>query len=557
MISAGRVRTLTTVRLTALKILVVTVGVAFAAPAGYVIWRNYTYDANFIELISSPRILGALERSLRLAVTVSISAALLGVGLAWLVTRTDIVMRRSATAILVLPLVYPSFLGAAAFQRTMSSGGLIDRALKTFDTAITSTFGLETSIAAAGFGYNVRGFWGAWLILTLFTYPYVFMPVAARLTRLSCASEESARLLGDNTAAILRKIVWPQIAPSTAAGTLLVFLYCISDYGAVQMMRYDTLTRAIAMNHLARPDMAFGLSLVLLVVAITVVIAQRRLLHISQNTRVERNETTSLGTPKTSTYPLGKWRTPASAATALVALAAVGLPLIAIIEWAYRGVLRAQQGHHLSISTQRIFQATLNTAEISLLGAAATIVLVAPVARLRSRSQTRIGTATHTIIISGYAIPGILVALALRFWTLRASQIGDLLYDSMLLFVLAYALRFGSLALATLTISFSSVPRILKRAAATLGATPLRRFVTIDAALILPGVAAAFGLVLLSVMKELPIALFVSPLGYRTLAARIFTSFEEAFVAEAGIMACILVAISATLSWLLLIRRSV
>ena len=69
-----------------------------------------------------------------------------------------------------------------------------------------------------------------------------------------------------------------------------------------------------------------------------------------------------------------------------------------------------------------------------------------------------------------------------------------------------------------------------------------------------PGIPK-FG-VLLSTMKELPISLIVAPLGYPTLTTRIFGSFEDAFVAEAGIMAVVLVAMSGALSWLLVLRRA-
>jgi iron(III) transport system permease protein len=62
--------------------------------------------------------------------------------------------------------------------------------------------------------------------------------------------------------------------------------------------------------------------------------------------------------------------------------------------------------------------------------------------------------------------------------------------------------------------------------------------------------------VLLSVMKELPISLLVSPLGFSTLTTRIFSSFEDAFVAEAGIMAVVLVLLSSVLSWFLVLRRA-
>ena len=57
-------------------------------------------------------------------------------------------------------------------------------------------------------------------------------------------------------------------------------------------------------------------------------------------------------------------------------------------------------------------------------------------------------------------------------------------------------------------------------------------------------------------MKELPISLLISPIGFRTLATRIFGSFQEAFVAEAGVMALVLVIMSSLLTWFLVLRQA-
>ena len=85
--------------------------------------------------------------------------------------------------------------------------------------------------------------------------------------------EESARLLGRGPAATFRAVVLPQARAAIAAGGLLVFLYVIADFGAVQLLRYDTLTRAIYANRLIDPPVAAALSLVLGVLAILVVLA--------------------------------------------------------------------------------------------------------------------------------------------------------------------------------------------------------------------------------------------------------------------------------------------
>ena len=142
----------------------------------------------------------------------------------------------------------------------MNPGGLLNR--------FFSTVGVDQTI-------EMRGFFGAWLVLTLFCYPYVYLPVAARFRQLPRSLEESSRVLGQTPIRTFRKIILPQAGPVIAAGTLIVFLYTISDFGAVQLMRYDTLPRSIFTAQLANQSVALALSLILLLLAGVIVLSER------------------------------------------------------------------------------------------------------------------------------------------------------------------------------------------------------------------------------------------------------------------------------------------
>ena len=507
----------------------------FAFPGLYLIWRNFTSRADPLGLLFANQTLQPLWRTLRLAILVSISAACLGTALAWLTTRTDLPFRRLWRVVLPIPLVFPTFIGAAAFIRTLNPGGLAND--------LFGSIGVNQTP-------ELHGLFGAWLVLTLFCYPYVYLPVAARLRQLPGSFEQTARLLGDSIPQLFRRVVLRQISGSLTAGTLLVFLYTISDFGAVQLMRYDTLTRAIESNYLARPPMAFALSLILLAFAGFVVAVERRI-----NRRLP--EVTTHRAHEAARYELGGWKSPAillvGATFALSTLA----PITALLDWASDGLLRTQRGGRpLTINPSQVFEATANTLSSSVATGVVALIAIIPIAILAGRYRDRIGRFTHSVVIATFAVPGILIALSLRFWTLRSGFVGDLLYDSMPLLIFAYVLRFGSLAMGIAVVSVKAVPNRLHDAAATLGADKWRSFRSVDLPTMRPGLLAAGGLVVLSTMKELPISLIVAPIGFPTLTTRIFGSFEEAFVAEAGIMALVLVCASAVLSWFLVLRRA-
>ncbi len=519
----------------ALKVTALITAFLFACPGLYLIWRNITSDSDPLGLLFSEQTLSPLMRTINLTVLVTLSAAILGTGLAWLTIRTDLPSRRVLKLILPLPLVFPTFVGAAAFIRTLNPGGIANNLLE--------NIGIDRTL-------ELHGLFGAWLVLTLFTYPYVYLPVAARLKNLPSSLEESARLLGDSGRATFRKVILPQIASSLFAGSLLVFLYTISDFGAVQLMRYDTLTRAIWTTRLNNQPVSFALALILLSLAAFAVIVEtlfsRKFRKPDFATQVEVILT-----------PLKKWKSLAVSVSWLIVFLALITPTIALGDWAADGLLREfRGGRPLFIEFEDIIKPTINTAWISMLTAVIAAVIVLPVSYLVAKYRSPIGNTTNAVMTSTFAMPGLLIALSMFFWTLRTSWAAEHLRGTIVILIFAYLVRFSAQALAPARAAVASIPESMEDASQVLGASKIKRFFSIDLPVVTPGLLAGSGLVLMSTMKELPITLLVAPFEFPTLTTKIFQSFEDAFVAEGGLLALILVLLSAILTWILVIRRA-
>ncbi|MFQ5425877.1 MAG: ABC transporter permease, partial [Gaiellales bacterium] len=184
------------------------------------------------------------------------------------------------------------------------------------------------------------------------------------------------------------------------------------------------------------------------------------------------------------------------------------------------------------------------------------VVVVLPVAYATVRRRSRIGEAAGAMITGGFALPGLVVAPSLVFWALGAPGPIGALYQTTPLLVLAYVINFGALAMRTSQVAVAGVPGQMTDAARLLGAGRLRRFTRVELPLMVPGLLAAGGLVLLSTMKELPATLLLAPPGFQTLATKIWAATEQAFLAEASVAALVLVALSAILTYTLVIRRA-
>lgn len=503
------------------------VAALFAAPLGYLALRNAGHAGEFASAVSSGSALGALARTIVLATSVAVSAAVVGTLAAWLVVRTDLPWRRVWRVLLPLPLVIPSFIGAFALIAAFAPGGLLAR-------------------AGVGDLPQARGFWAAFAVLTLLTYPYVYLPAAARLKRLPSSLEESARLLGHGGARTFAAVVLPQVRGAVLAGALLVFLYTLSDFGAVQLLRYDTLTPTIYSTRLLDSSTSLALSLELGLIALVVVAAER---FFAPRRFVEESRGRGLA------VPLGRWLAPAFAFVGGLVALALASPVVVLSWWAWRGLTSdSSRASSLAADPGRLLEPALNTAYVSVLAAALAIVVVLPIAYLTVRRRGPVAELANAIVVSGFALPGLAIALALVYWTLGAPGPIGSAYQTLTLLVFAYVVHFGAQTLRTAQVAVAGVPRGLEEAASSLGARRLRRQARVELPLMLPGLLAGGGLVLLSTMKELPATLLLAPPGFETLATEIWTSTEDAFLADASIASLVLIAVSAGLTWLLVLR---
>ena len=504
------------------------VAALFAVPLIYLVWHNVGLGTEFFSVLREEQFVEPLVRTLLLATTVSVAATALGTSLAWLLMRTDLPGRRAWRIIVPLPLVMPSFVGAFALLAFFAPGGLADTVLG-FDQLP-----------------RIEGFWAAATVLTLLTYPYVYLPVAARLATLPQSLEESARALGRTPREVFTSIVLPQCSGAMWAGGLLVFLYSLSEFGAVQLLHYDTLTRAIFSARLFAPDVALALSLVLAATALAVSIAERSIAR-----RRVQTEAAAV-TQQSLRHDLGPWKIPAFGFISAVVGVALVIPVVVLFHWTLRGVLGDVQLH-----AGDLVDPAVTTAWLGASTAIFALAVVLPVAFLTVRYRSAAGESANAIVVSGFALPGLVLALSMVFFVLGAPRwIGDQLYQTYALLVFAYAVHFGSQALRASQVAVSGLPRRVEDAARSLGAGRARRFATVQFPLMRGGLLAGGGLVLLSTMKELPATLILAPTGTETLATEIWSATESGFFAQAGLAALVLLALSGTLTFLLTIRST-
>jgi iron(III) transport system permease protein len=503
------------------------VGAAAALPLVYLVRRALSADADARALVPFDTAVELVVNTAVLAVGVVAVALAVGVPLAWLVVRTDLPGRRLWGLAASLPLVIPSFVAALALLGALAPRGLLQDAL--------DPLGVEELP-------EITGYWGSLVALTLSTYPYVFLLAAAGLRGVDPSAEEAARSLGSGRAAVFFRVTLPSLRPSLAAASLLVALYVLSDFGAVSLMGYSTLTTGIYVRYesLLALDAAAILALLLVALAVVVVLFATR---FSLRGAIYRS-TPGAGR-QAAVVRLGGWRWPALAfCTGVVGFFLV-LPLGVLVWWSV-------SADPVSGRAGVAWDAALNSAFTAGIAAAVAVVVVLPAAVLAWRYPSRLARALERLTLSPSALPGIAVALALVFFGARVGFV----YQSLGLLLFAYVLRFMPYALASTRASLDAVSPRLEEAARSLGRKPLGATAAVVLPLARSGLLAGAALVFLSSVKELPATLLLRPIGFETLATEIWAGTAVGAYSEVAPSALLLVAIAAPLVYLLSWRNA-
>ncbi|MEU7002069.1 iron ABC transporter permease [Nonomuraea sp. NPDC046570] len=458
----------------------------------------------FADVLARARTAELAVRSLGLAATVTAACAVVGISLAWLVIRTDLPGRRVFGVLAALPLAVPSYVAAYTWVAAFPA---------------------------------ISGFWGSALVLTLCTYPLVYLPVAAALRRMDPAMEEVALSLGRSRASVVLR----QLRPAAAAGSLLVAMYALAEFGAVSIMRFDVFTTQIYTSYRAgfnrTPAAVLGLLLVL--VTFLIVLAEAR-------SRGRAAYALGGSTPRrASVVRLGPARTPALAWAAAVAVPAVGFPLGSIAFWLVEGSSRG-------VAAAELGAAVGATLGVSAAGALVTGALAVPVGIIAARHGSRTARFVEQAAYVGHALPGIVIALSLVFFAVRYAYP---LYQRWPLLVLAYAVLFLPAAVGAVRASVLQSPPVLEEVARSLGRSPLGAIRQVTLPLALPGVLAGTALVFLTAMKELPATLLLRPTGLDTLATQLWTETGSGSYGAAAPYAALLMLLAAVPGFLLGMRE--
>ncbi|WP_306360601.1 iron ABC transporter permease [Nocardia sp. CC227C] len=475
-------------------------------PLGYIVYT--LFDTGLHEtarLIFRDRVGELLRNTVSLVLLTVPICVVLGVGLAWILERTDVPGAAWWGPVFAAPLAVPAFVNSYGWVSVFP--------------------GLH------GLGAGV-------LIATLSYFPLVYLPAAATLRRLDPAVEESARALGSGPVAVFVRIVLPQLRLAVLGGGLLIALHLLAEYGAFAMVRFATFTTAIFEQYqssFAGPA-ASGLASVLVVCCLVLLAGEATARGQARYARI------GSGAPRAARrVRLGGTAIPVLAVLAAAAVAALGVPLWTITRWLGKGGAAVWDWAGIGESLGQ-------TLGLAVAAAVITTLCAFPVAWIAVRSDTVFARLIEGANYITGSLPGIVIALAMVTVTIRWLP-G--VYQTTAMVLAAYTLMFLPRALVSVRAGLAQVPVGLEEVSRALGKSAPATFLRVTLRLTAPAAATSAALVFVAVATELTATLLLAPIGTRTLAMRFWSLSSELDYAAAAPYALIMILVSVPVTYLL------
>lgn len=498
----------------------------FLMPIFYMFWRFANFSRNISAFLKSWDVFSLLFNTLTLFLAVVLTSLLIGLLVSIFTVRYELPASKILFSLTILPLVIPSYIGALTYVSAFSPRGLF--------VDIFSNFGLNEIS-------GIDGFVGSWIVLTLFTYPYVQLVCSSALRNLDSTVEDAARSLGVKKVKMYTSVVLPRLKKPIIYSSLLVGLYVISDFGAVSLMKYGTMTKAIYSYYVINinGDPVIFYSTILIFLALIISFAQRGS-DISRSAKVS-------GTPR-EMEKIKLSKKPKILVLAfffVLIFFSLFVPVSVLGYWLFRGLA---QGNTVSGALSGILGSLTAATVTSILA----MVIATPIVVMISQYRSKFGDLFEKVTLTLYGLPHIAVGISMLFITIK---IFPSIYQTFITLIISYLIVFLPQAVGGGQASMEQVKLSYIEASSGLGFSKIDTFFKITFPLIYRGLLAGAALVFLSTMKELPQTLLLRPTGFSTMAVDIWSNASEALFTQAAFSAFILLAISAFPTYILSTRN--
>ena len=479
---------------------------------------------NFVRFFSKPYYYQTLIRSIVVCSATVLTTTILGVPIAYVMTRYNVAGKQLLHIFIIMSLMSPPFIGAYSWILLMGRNGLVAKLFKLVGMTAPTIYG--------------RG--GIIFVFTLHLFPYIYLYTSGAMNSIDASLEEAAENLGMNKLKRIWTITLPVILPSILAGCVMVFMTALADFGTPMLLGegYTVLPVLVYNEYMSEsavnPYMASALSVIIVACSLLVLTFQKLVID-------KRNYQMSSLRPPHETQLHGWKRFAVSLPIYIVVLLAF-LPQIVVVcqsfvERSFSGMVKGINLNNYKAILSRLGTNIRNTYVFSLVAIVFIIIMGILVSYILVRKKGKVASLIDTLIMFPYVIPGSVLGIGLIVAFNRKPMIlvgtSAIMIISYVVRKLPYTVRSGSAFL------YQMDPSV-EEASINLGVSPMKTFFTVTARMMLPGVMSGAVLSWITCINELSSSIMLYSGKTSTIAVAIYQEVTRMSDGTAGALATIL-----------------
>ena len=470
--------------------------------------------------------------TLSLILGVGILSITIGVSCAWILAKYKFFLSNFLEWALLLPAAIPAYIVAYCYTDFLEYGGIIQ-------TALREIFNWQS--AKEYFFPEIRSMTGAILILSFALYPYIYFITKVAFTSTPKNLFNVAKIHGKSE---FLYVALPMARPAIIAGLSLVLMETISDFGTVEFLAVETVTLGIfnlwlGMNNLSAASQLSFLAFTFIVVLLGVELSARK------------NQ--KFNNPQASSFEKKIEEISYTKSLLLFFICLLPIlfgfiiPVLILINLSMQSFDQSNFYYFIDIS--------LNSISISLFGAFLTILFSFIVVVAVKYHGGKKFSFFATIAGSGYAFPGVILALGTTFFlSFIQNNINELflnfnlnwnltLIGTFTALLYTYICRFNAIGIGYINSGIQRVSPNLLEAGMLQGVSFDKSLFKIIFPLIRPSILTGFLIVFVDIFKELPVTLLLRPFNFETLATYVYQYAKEEMLEQCALAALLIILI--------------
>ena len=492
---------------------------------------------NFVRFFTKPYYYTALIRSILVCVFTVLFSALVGVPIAYLMTRYNVAGKRLLHVFIIMSLMSPPFIGAYSWIILLGRAGLVAKALNAIGLDAPTIYGRD----------------GIIFVFTLHLFPYIYLYTSGAMNSIDSSLEEAAENLGMSKLQRIWTVTLPVILPSILAGCIMVFMTCLADFGTPMLLGegYVVLPVLVYNEYMSEsavnPYMASTLSVIIVACSMLVLTFQKLVVD-------KKNYMMSSLRPPQETKLKGVKRFAVSAPVYIVVFLAM-LPQIVVIcqsfvERSFSGMVKGINFNNYRLIASRLGTNIRNTYVFSIVAIVFIVVVGILVSYVLVRKKGKVASIIDTLIMFPYVIPGSVLGIGLIIAFNRKPIVlvgtAAIMIISYIIRKLPYTVRSGSAFL-------YQMDPFIEEASINLGVSPMKTFFTVTARMMLPGIMSGAVLSWITCINELSSSIMLYSGKTSTIAVAIYQEVTRMSDGTAAALATILT-LSTALSLIIVFR---